>query len=83
MLTMVKEKRFALPVLRKIRSLHFVGIGGTGMCGMAEVLFNLGYRVTGSDLAPSEATDRLIKLGIPVKFGHRPENIFGDRKSVV
>ncbi len=83
MLTMVKEKRSVLPVLRKIRSLHFVGIGGTGMCGMAEVLFNLGYRVTGSDLAPSEATDRLIKLGIPVAFGHKRENIFGANVLVV
>ncbi len=80
---MVKEKRSKIPVLRKIRALHFVGIGGTGMCGMAEVLFNLGYRVTGSDLAPSEATDRLLKLGIPVKFGHQPQNIFGANVVVV
>lgn len=83
MLTMAAENRSTLPVLRKIRSLHFVGIGGTGMCGMAEVLFNLGYRVTGSDLAPSEATDRLRNLGIPVQFGHRPENIFGANVVVV
>ncbi|MCI0329573.1 MAG: UDP-N-acetylmuramate--L-alanine ligase [candidate division Zixibacteria bacterium] len=80
---MVKEKRSVLPVLRKIRSLHFVGIGGTGMCGMAEILFNLGYRVTGSDLAASEATDRLIKLGVPVQFGHKRENIFGANVVVI
>ncbi len=77
MLTMVKEKRAALPVLRKIKKLHFVGIGGTGMCGMAEVLFNLGYKISGSDLAPSEATERLAGLGIPVTFGHKPENVTG------
>jgi UDP-N-acetylmuramate--alanine ligase len=80
---MVKEKRASLPVLRKIRNLHFVGIGGTGMCGIAEVLFNLGYRVTGSDLAPSEATEHLKTIGIPVVFGHKRENVFGANVVVI
>lgn len=83
MLTMVKEKRAVLPFLRKIRNLHFVGIGGTGMCGIAEVLFNLGYRVTGSDLTPSEATEHLKTIGIPVSFGHKPENVFGANVVVI
>ncbi len=55
--------------------LHFVGIGGIGMSGIAEVLHNLGYRVQGSDLAASANTRRLAALGIPVTIGHRAENI--------
>ncbi len=55
--------------------LHFVGIGGIGMSGIAEVLYNLGYRVQGSDLAASANTRRLAALGIPVTIGHRAENI--------
>jgi UDP-N-acetylmuramate--alanine ligase len=55
--------------------LHFVGIGGIGMSGIAEVLSNLGYRVQGSDLAESANTRRLAALGIPVTIGHRAENL--------
>ncbi|HEX5453297.1 MAG TPA: UDP-N-acetylmuramate--L-alanine ligase [Stellaceae bacterium] len=55
--------------------LHFVGIGGIGMSGIAEVLHNLGYRVQGSDLAESGNTRRLAALGIPVAIGHRAENL--------
>lgn len=52
-----------------------MGIGGIGMSGIAEVLLNLGYRVSGSDLAESETTNRLQKLGAEVCLGHRPENL--------
>jgi UDP-N-acetylmuramate--alanine ligase len=55
--------------------LHFVGIGGIGMSGIAEILHNLGYRVQGSDLAESANTRRLAALGIPVAIGHRAENL--------
>lgn len=57
------------------RIIHFVGIGGIGMSGIAEVLHNLGYEVTGSDIRESETTRSLQNLGIKVMIGHRPENI--------
>jgi UDP-N-acetylmuramate--alanine ligase len=58
-----------------IGPIHFVGIGGIGMSGIAEVLHNLGYRVQGSDLADSANTRRLLGLGIAVMIGHRAENL--------
>ncbi len=61
----------------KIRQIHFVGIGGIGMSGIAEVLLNLGYRVSGSDLKGSAVTQRLAGLGAVVFEGHRAENIAG------
>ncbi len=61
---------------------HFVGIGGIGMCGLAELLKNIGAQVTGSDLAENANTERLKSLGIPVYKGHRAENI-GDAEVVV
>ncbi|MCJ7508231.1 MAG: Mur ligase domain-containing protein, partial [candidate division Zixibacteria bacterium] len=62
---------------KKIKKIHFVGIGGAGMCGLAEVLFNLGYQVTGSDISLGEATEKLKSLGIKVFGGHSKENIEG------
>jgi UDP-N-acetylmuramate--alanine ligase len=59
----------------KIRNIHFVGIGGAGMSGIAELLFNLGYHVTGSDMRPSEASERLINLGIGIQIQHNAENV--------
>jgi UDP-N-acetylmuramate--alanine ligase len=67
----------------KIKCIHFVGIGGAGMSGIAEVLLNLGYQVTGSDLAPNAATQRLAKLGSAISFGHKGENIKGADAVVV
>jgi UDP-N-acetylmuramate--alanine ligase len=61
----------------KIQQIHFVGIGGIGMSGIAEVLLNLGYRVSGSDLKSSAVTQRLAGLGAAVFEGHRAENISG------
>jgi UDP-N-acetylmuramate--alanine ligase len=58
-----------------IGPIHFVGIGGIGMSGIAEVLHNLGYRVQGSDLADGANTKRLAELGIRVMIGHRAENL--------
>jgi UDP-N-acetylmuramate--alanine ligase len=60
---------------RRIRRVHFVGIGGSGMSGIAEVLLNLGYRVSGSDLVESDTTLRLQRLGAEVVIGHRSENL--------
>jgi UDP-N-acetylmuramate--alanine ligase len=59
----------------KVRHIHFVGIGGSGMSGIAEVMLNLGYEVSGSDLAENAATRRLAGLGARVVAGHRAENI--------
>jgi UDP-N-acetylmuramate--alanine ligase len=61
----------------KIQRIHFVGIGGIGMSGIAEVLLNLGYKVSGSDLKSSSVTQRLAGLGAAVFEGHRAENIAG------
>ena len=61
----------------KIQRIHFVGIGGIGMSGIAEVLLNLGYKVSGSDLKSSAVTQRLAGLGAVVVEGHRSENIVG------
>ena len=67
----------------KIRRIHFVGIGGAGMSGIAEVLLNMGYQVTGSDLASGSATRRLISLGCTVSLDHKKENIQGADAVVV
>jgi len=69
-------------MLRTIRKLHFVGIGGIGMSGIAELFHNLGYPVSGSDLAESGVTRHLASLGIPVFYGHDAANI-GDAEVVV
>ncbi len=67
----------------KIRRIHFVGIGGAGMSGIAEVLVNLGYQVSGSDLAPNAATKRLATMGAIIIFEHKSENIRGADAVVV
>jgi UDP-N-acetylmuramate--alanine ligase len=62
-------------VRHKVKRIHFVGIGGSGMSGIAEVLVNLGYRVTGSDIAANGATERLAKLGARIAIGHAAEHV--------
>ncbi len=66
----------------KVERVHFVGIGGSGMCGIAEVLLNLGYQVHGSDLNRSPVTERLEKLGARIAYGHARENL-GDVQVLV
>jgi UDP-N-acetylmuramate--alanine ligase len=61
----------------KVRRIHFVGIGGSGMSGIAEVLVNQGYQVSGSDLAENAATRRLAQLGAKVLLKHQPANVQG------
>ena len=64
-----------IPEMRRVRVIHFVGIGGAGMCGIAEVLLNQGYRITGSDLKASTVTERLAQLGAKVMIGHDADNV--------
>jgi len=64
-------------VYRKLKHIHMIGIGGTGMNGIAEVLLNLGYKVSGSDLQSSEVTARLIHLGARIQRGHRADRVRG------
>ena len=62
-------------MFRRIQHVHFVGIGGIGMSGIAEVLVNLGFRVSGSDLKASSVTDRLQRMGVEIFEGHASENV--------
>ncbi|OGT29750.1 MAG: UDP-N-acetylmuramate--L-alanine ligase [Gammaproteobacteria bacterium RIFCSPHIGHO2_12_FULL_35_23] len=61
----------------RIRKIHFIGIGGVGMCGIAEVLLNEGYQISGSDAKQSVLTDRLKKLGVTIFYGHQAEQVTG------
>jgi UDP-N-acetylmuramate--alanine ligase len=70
-------------VYRKELRIHFVGIGGIGMSGIAELLLNLGYRVTGSDLRVSDITERLVGLGAEIRLGHAAGHIPDDVHVVV
>ena len=67
--------RHVIPEMRRIKKLHFVGIGGAGMCGVAEVLLNQGYKISGSDLKESPNTVRLESMGAEVFFGHDAANV--------
>ncbi len=66
---------YTVPEMRRIRRIHMIGVGGTGMSGIAEVLVNLGYEVAGSDLRDSPVTERLRDRGVEVFIGHRQENV--------
>lgn len=65
------------PVMRRVRRIHMLGIGGSGMAGIAEVLLNLGYQVSGTDLRDSAATRRLAGLGAQIFIGHAESNAHG------
>lgn len=60
-----------MPPMRRVKNVHFVGVGGAGMCGIAEVLSHQGYAVSGSDLESSNVTDRLARMGVRVQIGHK------------
>lgn len=66
-----------VPEMRRVSQIHFVGIGGAGMSGIAEVLLNEGYQISGSDIADGAVTQRLAKAGAKIFFGHQGENIEG------
>lgn len=70
-----RSRLIEIPEMRRINRLHFIGIGGAGMCGIAEVMLNQGYQVAGSDIKASKVTERLEKLGAQVFIGHRAENV--------
>ena len=74
---MDKQRKVAhvVPGMRRIRDIYFVGIGGVGMCGIAEVLFNQGYQVSGSDLRESPVVARLRDLGMRICIGHAADNL--------
>lgn len=69
------QQLIQIPEMRRIKHIHFVGIGGAGMCGIAEVLFNQGYGVSGSDIKQSGVTQRLSQLGMTIFIGHNADNI--------
>ena len=69
------KKLIKVPEMRRIKHIHFVGIGGAGMCGIAEVLKNQGYKVSGSDIKASNTTAQLEEKGIKVYIGHTADNI--------
>jgi UDP-N-acetylmuramate--alanine ligase len=64
-----------VPEMRRIRRIHFIGIGGAGMSGIAEVLLNQGYEISGSDIKESSVTGRLVSKGATVFIGHSAENV--------
>ena len=72
-----------IPEMRRIKHIHFVGVGGAGMCGIAEVLKNQGYKVSGSDIKASKTTAQLEENGIKVHIGHHADNILGANVLVV
>jgi len=65
------------PLTRRVKNIHLIGIGGSGMSGIAEILVNLGFTVTGSDLRKTPVTERLESFGVRVFIGHAEENIAG------
>jgi UDP-N-acetylmuramate--alanine ligase len=82
MVTQHLERLLATP-MRRVRRVHMLGIGGSGMAGIAEVLINLGYQVSGTDLKESAATRRLAALGATIHYGHAAANAAGADAVVV
>lgn len=70
-----KQFRKMIPSMRRVNRIHFVGVGGAGMGGIAEVLVNEGYRVSGSDIAQNAVTDRLSSLGAQIHIGHTETSV--------
>ena len=70
-------KNFSVPEMGRIRNIHFVGIGGVGMCGIAEVLHNQGYDISGSDIKISPVTTRLKEMGVSIFIGHDEKHVQG------
>lgn len=69
--------------MNRVRLIHFVGIGGSGMSGIAEVLLNLGYQVSGSDLQENASTRRLARLGARIRLGHEADHVAGAEVLVI
>ncbi|MBV7297916.1 UDP-N-acetylmuramate--L-alanine ligase [Enterovibrio paralichthyis] len=79
----LEKIRTMVPEMRRVKRIHFVGIGGAGMCGIAEVLINEGYEISGSDLSENPVTERLESKGAKVFFGHAESNVEGASVVVV
>ena len=85
-MTATKAQPFTIvnvPEMRRVQRIHFVGIGGAGMAGIAEVLLNQGYQISGSDIAENTNTERLRVLGATIVLGHMANNIEGASVVVV
>jgi len=78
-----EEIRKIIPEMRRVQQIHFIGIGGAGMNGIAEILLNEGYQISGSDIADSVVTQRLAQAGATIFIGHAAENIEGASVVVV
>ena len=74
---MFASPNFCVPEMRRIKRIHFIGIGGAGMSGIAEVLLNQGYQISGSDLRESAVVNRLRGMGAEVFIGHQMSNVVG------
>ncbi len=74
---MLEKSKLLTKHMRRIELIHFIGIGGSGMNGIAEVMLNLGYQVSGSDMSESANTERLKKQGATIFIGHNADNIIG------
>ncbi|MEO0278640.1 MAG: Mur ligase domain-containing protein, partial [candidate division WOR-3 bacterium] len=64
-----------MQIAKKYKKIHFIGIGGAGMSGIAEVLHNLGFKITGSDIQENEVTKHLEEIGIKIYYGHHPDHV--------
>ena len=72
-----------VPEMRRVKRIHFVGIGGAGMGGIAEVLLNEGYQISGSDISDNQVVQRLTSLGAKIFIGHHQNNVVGASVIVV
>jgi len=79
----MNNRNIKIPEMRRVKRIHFVGIGGAGMGGIAEVLLNEGYQISGSDIGDNQVVKRLTKLGAIITIGHASENINGASVIVV
>ncbi|MDX2367316.1 MAG: Mur ligase domain-containing protein, partial [Colwellia sp.] len=77
------KMRNVVPEMRRVKRIHFVGIGGAGMGGIAEVLLNEGYQISGSDIGENQVVKRLVKFGADITIGHASENVIGASVIVV
>ena len=73
----MNQSNLSVPTMRRIRRIHFIGIGGSGMCGIAEVLLTQGYQISGSDIQRGASVVRLEQLGAQIFIGHQPSQVEG------
>jgi UDP-N-acetylmuramate--alanine ligase len=71
----MSKNKMNVPEMRRVKRIHFVGIGGAGMGGIAEVLLNEGYQISGSDIGENQVVKRLLGLGATITIGHAGKNV--------